>query len=1040
MERKTQIKSHHIEQFLKNNTELNSQNEYGITPLVCLIQNIYFEDNTILELLLLSGSNIKSIDDNGNTPLHHACKRSGGDYVKILLDKNSDPNIKNKNGETAFSVYLSQASIDISTFDLLMEKGADLKVPDSTQTTPLHRLCSKNNFSEYFPRIEKSMLNPHVKNNNGETQFLLFLKNVSNVDQNLLNFFLTNQVDVNTEDKLGFSLLHYSLKNSLDFVSDYLIEKRADVNATNVYQKTPLHIASSNNVSYHIFLKLLENGANSNFQDEDGNSTLHIFVYSLKNKEVDNNFFQLLLDKKADCNLYNKIGKTPFHLLIFSKTDFFPNLTLFLSHGANINSQDIDGYTLLHYASKNSHHKLLNFLIENKSDVNLKNKEEETPFLLFVKQSTQKLKIYNLFLKQKINFKDKDKEGNTFLHIVCSKTKPYNFIKMVLDTNQNIIFDFSSKNNEGITPIYNLLVNNVKSYSPLFTNFLLKQNVIDHQWRDSLGNTQLHFSIENRFDQFTVMALENGANINQKNNLGLTPLTANIRSIELLFLEKLFQFKVDINLKDNNGSTLLHLISSLENYKYFSYILLKGADVNIQNNQDETPLHLLAKRSNLNDLRLLLEREYQMNLQDSSLCTILHYSHESLLELIISKKGDVNIKNNLGDTPFISQLKKANDKSVEEICQIFVKYGADINATNNENCTALHYCSDIKNLKSIEILLENKADCNVFSKSKLTPSHCFLSKNSKLSFELFLKNGANINLHDENNVTLLSLSLFNLNYPNIISLLESNADANIVPQNYDNLFQYYLNSVIGFTQVHIIQLLFEKGGMVIPKNAPLFHYKNLDSQSYIYLLKQGYDSNIFDQNGNHPLIYFLFSHRDNLNLVVLMLLLEKKANVNVISKSGSSPLSILCQTCVNSKAISILLNHDADPNFVYNKNSAFISFIQNNLLDKNLLNLFLDKKADLNLLNKSKMNASHHAFATQNKDVLDVLIHNGADMNIQDSTHTSPFHYLLEKNKFLDFEMFNNLQQNRFFIAIFIFYFLYFLISIFYFYILFFIF
>ena len=91
-----------VERFLKSNQiDINSQDEYGKTALICAT-DLGYKD--ILELLIKGGANPNIQEENGNTALICAVEIGRVDIVELLIKSGADLNIQDKNGETALRI------------------------------------------------------------------------------------------------------------------------------------------------------------------------------------------------------------------------------------------------------------------------------------------------------------------------------------------------------------------------------------------------------------------------------------------------------------------------------------------------------------------------------------------------------------------------------------------------------------------------------------------------------------------------------------------------------------------------------------------------------------------------------------------------------------------------------------------------------------------------------------------------------------------------------------------------------------------------
>lgn len=188
---------------------------------------------------------------------------------------------------------------------------------------------------------------------------------------------------------------------------------------------------------------------------------------------------------------------------------------------------------------------------------------------------------------------------------------------------------------------------------------------------------QLFFDAVNNEDHKTIIKMLNeGFDINTKNQLGLTPL-----------MNAAF-----------NG-----------NVKTAEFLIKKGADVKMKDDTGKTVFYYACRTNEVKLAKILLPL---ISLKDEFECddTLLFYCiNENILEiaeLLIKNGFEVNNVNRNGYTPLMSSIFRNNIK----IAELLVKHGANIDATTEVGKTMLMYSIEINNLWMAKLLLDNGAD------------------------------------------------------------------------------------------------------------------------------------------------------------------------------------------------------------------------------------------------------------------------------------------------------------------------------------------
>ena len=274
-------------------------------PLFQAIQNA---DPGAVKLLLDRGSN-PNVRDRDDTPaLMAATLYAGSDTVKLLLDRGADPNVPNAAGATA----LMWAIPDFAKAKVLVEHGADVNARSSNfGRTPLLVAASYPGTVEILKLLLGKGADLHAKDKTGVHALG---RATTSADVEVVRFLVESGLDPNEEGYGPASTRLYARHHQPSI--DYLISKGlkmnpeilpgashwqdpksiekwiamgADVNARAVpYRRTALMTAAASEQSTPATLKvLLEHGADPNAEDIEGERPLDWATYRADQDRID---------------------------------------------------------------------------------------------------------------------------------------------------------------------------------------------------------------------------------------------------------------------------------------------------------------------------------------------------------------------------------------------------------------------------------------------------------------------------------------------------------------------------------------------------------------------------------------------------------------------------------------------------------------------------------------------------------------------------------------------------------------------------------
>ncbi|MEB3310246.1 MAG: ankyrin repeat domain-containing protein [Snowella sp.] len=215
------------------------------------------------------------------------------------------------------------------------------------------------------------------------------------------------------------------------------------------------------------------------------------------------------------------------------------------------------------------------------------------------------------------------------------------------------------------------------------------------------------------------LLLEKGADVNQANLAGETPLTLIAKqgdreiwnilrqfdvklTVDALmtaagegqdeFVKTLIQAGLDIDTEDENGDTALHLACLEGHVSVVSALLALGANVNHRNHLGDTPLliALLQDHPEIADQLLCAgANPHFANEEEMPVTLAVKNQQHKIIHLLL--KAGVDPDTRFPDSKTL--LMKAADLGDRDLVEILLQAGADVNLTDSTQATALMWAS-----------------------------------------------------------------------------------------------------------------------------------------------------------------------------------------------------------------------------------------------------------------------------------------------------------------------------------------------------------
>ncbi|ELP87029.1 serine-threonine protein kinase, putative [Entamoeba invadens IP1] len=176
------------------------------------------------------------------------------------------------------------------------------------------------------------------------------------------------------------------------------------------------------------------------------------------------------------------------------------------------------------------------------------------------------------------------------------------------------------------------------------------------------------------------------------------PIETHNPTVFLELLKTAVRLNVDVNKKDEVGMSILHYICyefMMDASPLLALLEVPNIDVNTTTTDNQTPLHIFCNRF--------------QNVQ----------SYKTVLQRFVDLGTKIDAKNKGMETPLMKTVR--NEKLRGLIVQFLIDHGADVNARNNKQNTALHLVAHMSRVDLVNTLVKGGADIYAVNAEGETP-------------------------------------------------------------------------------------------------------------------------------------------------------------------------------------------------------------------------------------------------------------------------------------------------------------------------------
>ena len=802
---------------------------------------------------------------------------------------------------------------------------------------------------------------------------------------------LKKGIDINCQNKFGRTALMIAAAHNSDAVM-LLLNYGADPNLADHQGRTALMDAQQqSNISSMQYL--IDAGADMEKKDFDMGLTV-LMRACMSPGEENNEIVKLLLESGANPNTKDFSGETAVMIDIQYGGN---NIDLLMKHGANINESGKHGETALTLVGEYGSTQTINKILGYKPDLIFLDPNKYNPlFSAVMNKNTEAIEV---FVKAGLNINAVDKDGQNALLFAATYQKK-DAVKKLVELGLNI--------------------NSVDKSGRPFLSLMASQD-LDYRWQS------------NEYSEMAKLFLQLGADINKRDNAGMTPLMHAAAGGNYKIFEVLVNAGADSSVKDPNGHTYSDYLSvSPDDYDAVGRIIkiaqgkniispeaiatfearkteysqttadtydidandievnspksmadyIKTLDVNeiIRQNPNASPEEIAAFKAMIAKYTQMIADANNFEVNSPDFTAV--YNNSPDINEIMTQNPDINARDEEGKTLLMRECEQGcNSETVKAILQA----KADVNIRDNNDQSALMLAAKNCSPQTIKILIDTGADIKALGQDKKNLLMYSCQNTDANVADMFMRN-FDINAKDKSNWTALMYAAQDSSAETVKHLINAGADVNAVSVSGRGA----LLNAIKHDNIAIMKLLVD-AGVDVASQRSADEYKLPLVFAALYANKKETITFLVDQiaKNEKPDKYIIqaldwallnYGYPGSVSKEVLDSLKElaAKTNPELYKKNLTNRLAEKARHVDNVKEIQELIAEGADPNGIDKSGcTVLMNAVEN--ANPEIIQYLLKCKVNIDAVSDKGNTALHCAIMNSNMKVVKILIEAGAN-------------------------------------------------------------